>query len=497
MQFEAGRRYLVKTLGCKANLYDSQLLEAELQKRGWAPWSKSKNDARPASLCIVNSCTVTDEADRQSRKLASRLGREHPGASVVVTGCGAEVDPERLAGTPGVHYVIGNRDKPELVEILLGKLAASQPLPAGGEVLGRVSGYAELLSRHPMDREWSAPEQVFAAPPASSAGFEGFDDKTRAFIKIQEGCNSFCTYCIIPYGRGPSRSLEPAQVVAQVRGLVAQGIREVVVTGTNIGDYGVDWGGEPGAAFAELCERILGETGLNRLRLSSLDPVETIPRLLEFMAREPRMCPHFHVSLQAIQPRILKLMKRKYGVSEAVDCLRAIDSLSQKLGKRVFVGMDVITGFPGETSAEFEEGVALLESLPWSRLHVFSYSERKGTPATRLPGSVMPAERASRARRLSALSLARIESHYRDAWRSLRDEPLSGVLLEKPSLRGPRLLGEGEQWVSGLSLEYLRVWVRLSKNANSLRNQSAQIRIEDVIVDSASGDAAFVGKIVE
>jgi threonylcarbamoyladenosine tRNA methylthiotransferase MtaB len=199
--------YIVKTLGCKANLYDSQLIEAELQKRGWKPFqAKAINFAYPQAaplVCIVNSCTVTDEADRQSRKMAARLGRDHPGARIVVTGCSAEVDPERLARSKGIHYVIGNRDKPELVSVILEKLAKDEGREIStGEVLGVAEGYAELLSRHPMDREWPVSE-TFALPPVSQ--------RTRAFLKIQEGCNTFCTYCIIPYGRGPSRSLRPRE----------------------------------------------------------------------------------------------------------------------------------------------------------------------------------------------------------------------------------------------------------------------------------------------
>lgn len=502
--------YVLKTLGCKANLYDSQLIEVELQRKGWRPMPDAASGRADAAasplLCIVNSCTVTDEADRQSRKLASRLGRENPAARVVVTGCGAEVDPERLARSQGIHYVVGNQDKPRMVELILEKLAseaAGRPdlaEAAGGEVLGGVSGYAEMLSRHPIDREWPLPEASFIAPPA---GLEGHAGKTRAFVKIQEGCNSFCTYCVIPYGRGPSRSLRPREALAHARALVDQGVREIVITGTNIGDYGADWGMDPERALAELFELVLSESGLERLRVGSLDPVEISPSLVSLMARDPRFCAHFHVSLQAAHPRILRLMKRKYGLAQVRDCLRRISELPGQ----PFVGMDVITGFPGETIEEFEAGYEELASLPWSRLHVFPYSERAGTPATRLPGSVDPGERTRRARMLNALSLSRMRSHYERAG----DAPLQGILLERPQKRAPEgasaMAGldsgadkgaEDIVWANGYTANYLRVLVPMrSERAEALRNQLVSAQPLGVVTDSAAGEASFVARLLE
>ena len=278
--------YVVKTLGCKANLYDSQLIEAELQKRGWKPFFKERSEGRGPGLCIVNSCTVTDEADRQSRKTAARLSRDNPAARVVVTGCAAEVDPERLAESKGIDYVIGNRNKPELVELILKKVAESSAKEshqdsgiARAEIIGKTQGFSEMLSRHPMDRDWYG-EEGFLTPPVH---LEGHSAKTRAFLKIQEGCNSFCTYCIIPYGRGPSRSVRPRELIEQIRTLVSQGIREVVITGTNVGDYGTDWSSEEtpqSAPLVELFKLVLNETKLERLRVSSLDPVEITPELI-------------------------------------------------------------------------------------------------------------------------------------------------------------------------------------------------------------------------
>ncbi|MGZ3699418.1 MAG: tRNA (N(6)-L-threonylcarbamoyladenosine(37)-C(2))-methylthiotransferase MtaB, partial [Bdellovibrionota bacterium] len=447
--------YIVRTLGCKANLYDSQRIEAELKRLGWVPASEEQ----AADLCIVNSCTVTDEADRQSRKLASRLSRENPAASVVLTGCAAEVDPERLAGTPGVHYVIGNQNKPDLVERIL--RALERPRASHAEVLGTVKSYGEIVSRHPMDREWPAVAESFETPE--------LQDRTRAFLKVQEGCNAFCTYCIIPYGRGPAKSLRPREVITQIRELTARGVREVVLTGTNLGDFGVDWSSDAQPAIDELLELIFAETTLERLRVSSLDPTEISDRMLALMASEPRFCPHFHVSLQSPDTRILKLMKRKYGTDEVVACLEKIGRVAAPVGG-VYVGMDIITGFPGETAEDFERGVELLSRLPWSRLHVFPYSERSGTPATRLPGAVPQAERVARARSLNELSLARQKMLFEKVLAS--GELIRAVLLEKV---GSTRVG-GERFTAGYSPNYLKVLVPADAEVPHARNSVVGFR---------------------
>lgn len=504
--------YVLKTLGCKANFYDSQILEAEFRKRGWLPLShKPRQNAEGKTIdtpviCVVNSCTVTDEADRQSRKMAARLSRDNPNAHVVMTGCASEVDPERLTQSKGIHYVIGNRDKLVLVDLMLARIQAQSdnqsqtPRQQSGMILGSAAGYTQLLSHHPMDREWPA-EGIFRATDAAvlNDGPQAEVDKTRAFLKIQEGCNSFCTYCIIPYGRGPSRSLRPREVIEQVRALVSQGVKEVVITGTNIGDYGSDWSSdgfdntvsindEP----VKLFEMIFSETSLERLRVSSLDPTEITERMLRLMAQEPRFCPHFHVSLQSPHSRILKLMKRRYGFEHVKSCLEKISAIPRD----VFVGMDIITGFPGETLEEFEWGVKALSELPWTRLHVFPYSEREGTPATRLKGSVPQSERARRAKVLFELSFERMKSKHQVMLRS--SGLVRGVLLERAGAapRGMTLGGltvEGAQqnlrWQAGYSANYLRVYVPEQIGA---RNRLVDVKVQDIALDPQNGDVAFV-----
>lgn len=478
------KKYELKTLGCKANLYDSQLIEAELQKLGWVPAERGESP----DLCVVNSCTVTDEADKQSRRMASKAAKADPRTRVVMTGCGAEVDPSKSAAAPGVDFVVGNQNKNRLVDLVLAAISSPEEMPKKGLILGGVSSYSQILSRHPMDREWASPESSFMLPPAHLRGESG---RTRAFIKIQEGCNSFCTYCIIPYGRGPSRSLPIEALVSQVKTLISQGVREIVITGTNIGDYGADFSTDGRPQLETLVTALLGETDLERLRISSLDPVEISDELRAIYSKNPRLCSHFHVSLQSPHSKILKLMKRKYSAAEVSDTLQNISELPAPVGG-VFAGMDVITGFPGEGADEFESSVEVLRGLPWSRLHVFPYSEREGTPATRLPHSVPQSERVRRAKILRDLSLermkeihARVLSEYRTHGRLL-----DRVLIEG-GVKGP---DPSRVYVGGYTSNYLRVILPVAsvEEAQKLENQILSLKPESMIVDSNQGDVAFL-----
>lgn len=466
------KKFLVRTLGCKANFSDGQSIESGLLRHGLEPASSPEE----ADVVIVNSCTVTDEADRQSQKMARDLARKNPNARVIYTGCGAEVNPEEALGIKGLSAVIGNQDKSEAARLIVKHLDEARSEPV---VLGSVTGYGELTSRHPMDREWPlAEEGAIEVPvlPETSSSF-----RTRAFLKIQEGCDSFCTYCIIPYGRGPARSLSIDSVLQRVQDLLEQGIREVVLTGTNIGDYGVDWSG--GLRIDDLIEAILTRTKLERLRVGSLDPTEISDRMLALMEQFPAFCPHFHVSLQHTESRILKLMKRKYS-------REAIESLFRRVAgmkRRPFIGMDVIVGFPGETMQDFEAMEAFLKQADWNRIHVFPYSERNGTPATRLPNAVPPAVRKERARALQALSLERMTRNHAGR----RDLLLGEVLLEG-AVRGP---DGSKRWISGYSPDYQRVLLPVEdQGGQTRRNQVVNVKLNRWMVDRASGEVSWLAE---
>jgi threonylcarbamoyladenosine tRNA methylthiotransferase MtaB len=480
------KKFVVKTLGCKANSADGQLLEVGLRARGF----RSTNEVSEADLVIVNSCTVTNEADRQSQKMVRDLAKRYPNTKIVYTGCAAEVNPELALKIPGVSAVLGNQNKhqaADLIDTFFGKTQTSGDLAP--ITLGTVTGYEELRSRHPMDREWPLPDASFSDLVSLENGGSTF--RTRAFIKIQEGCDSFCTYCIIPYGRGPSRSLPIETVVSEVQKLVDHGIKEVILTGINIGDYGIDFAGK--LQIDELIEAILTKTGLARLRVSSLDPTEISDRMISYMEATESFCPHFHVSLQHVSSKILKLMKRKYAWEEVAETLGKLSQMKRK----PFVGMDFITGFPGETDADFEESVQKLKSIYWSRLHVFPYSERAGTPATKLPNKVDPAVRKARAKVLQELSLERLTARYAET-RALFESKteglmasglLKGILLESAA-KGP----DGTRnWVSGYAPNYERVLIPAPEN-ESLRNQVVNVAVSRWMVDRASGEVTWLGE---
>ena len=455
-------RFTVRTFGCKLNTHDTRILEAELRARGWTATGES---GEVPDLVVVNTCTVTAEADRQGRKLAARLAREHPEAVIVSTGCSAQVAPERTAGVRGVDLVVGNQDKPALVDLVLGALEARKE-PSAAEprehaatpsptvkVLGSVLRAPAPRSRAQGESAWPPPETGFAAAPDATG-------RTRMFLKVQEGCDASCTFCIIPFARGPARSLAPPDAARQVRELCAAGTREVVLTGTNLGQYGDDLIGTqrrpPGEAFTDLVELLLTETPVERLRLSSLDPAEISPRLLALLETEPRLCPHLHISVQSLDDGVLRRMRRKHTGDDAESALRRIAEVSgrieaaRKLPGGIFVGMDVIAGFPGETEDGFRRSLARFEALPWQRLHVFPFSEREGTAAARLKGRVVRAERKRRCRALMDLSNRRLAAHCRRVCTS--GLPLE-VLVEGTAA-GP---GGEEGWASGTTSSYLRV----------------------------------------
>ena len=305
-------------------------------------------------LILVNTCTVTSNTDAQSRKLIRRARRINPRARIVVTGCYAQVDAQALAELPGVSLVLGNEEKAELLEQLseLGDL----PKIAVGDIR----------------REGSS----VALDVASEA------QRSRAFLQIQNGCDAFCSYCIIPYARGRSRSVEPQAILEQVDALVAAGHQELVLTGIHIGQYGKDLYSP--LSLLDLIKRIELQLQGARLRLGSLEPTELPVELRDHITVSPQICAHYHIPLQAGTDRVLQAMNRNYTISFFADLLQDLRSRQPHAG----IGIDLIVGFPGETDAEFEETYRFVESLPVSYLHVFPYSRRPGTPAAALVGQI-------------------------------------------------------------------------------------------------------------
>lgn len=365
-------KYQVHTFGCKVNTYDAGLIQKNLDANGFAPVIRGDKTAR---IHVLNTCAVTAEATKEALRYIRRLKVKDPFCTVVVTGCAAQVDTGSFSNLPGADLVVANSHKGQL---------------------------PELLNKH---FKGELTEKVFKSNIFKKEDLEmggGIESQhTRTFLKIQDGCNSFCTYCIIPYARGKSRSIPVADLVKRINDLYADGAREVVLTGVHIGDYEDETTGKK-YVMEDLIENLLAKTQIPRFRLSSLEPVEVSERLLD-LYKDPRMCPHFHMSIQSANTDVLFHMKRKYTQDDVRKSLLAI-------AERVpnsFVGMDVITGFPTETEEQFQDTYNTLAELPWTKLHVFPYSERPGTRAAAMDESVYPHVRAERAQKLRELSIQR------------------------------------------------------------------------------------------
>ncbi len=361
------------TLGCKLNQYDTTELQALLEARGF----RTVPFEAPAQLYVINTCTVTARADYSDRQAIRRAIARNPDALVVVTGCYAQTNPTAVAGIPGVDLVLGTRDKYALPDLLADLRKRVRPLV-------RVS-------------------DVFQARPMPAIALRKFaPGYTRAFVKVQDGCQHRCAFCIVPYARGGSRSQRLEVVVAQVEELVAAGYAEVVLTGVDLGHYG--WDVVPRLSLAALVRRLLDVPGLARLRLSSILPAYFTHDLCETILGQPRVCRHLHVPLQSGSDRVLRAMRRPYNVRMYRALVERLAATLPDLG----LGTDVITGFPGETADAFAETEALIEALPFTYLHVFSYSDRRGTEAARLSmPRVGPEEIRGRTARLRRLGAAK------------------------------------------------------------------------------------------
>ncbi|MCB9958607.1 MAG: tRNA (N(6)-L-threonylcarbamoyladenosine(37)-C(2))-methylthiotransferase MtaB [Rhodospirillaceae bacterium] len=356
----------VQTFGCRLNILESAVIDGHLRAAG------------AADTVVVNTCAVTAEAERQARQAIRRVRREHPGARIVVTGCAAQIDPDGYAALPGVDRVVGNHAK------LLAETWGQGEAAAPAEVVDIAT--VRETAGHLID------------------GFAGPHDRSRAIVEVQNGCDHRCTFCIIPQGRGPSRSVPVGQVVRQVERLVANGYREVVLSGVDLTSYGADLPGRP--TLGQMVRRLLRLVPeLPRLRLSSLDPAEIDADLWHLIAEEPRLMPHLHLSVQAGDDLVLKRMKRRHLRADVL----AVCARARALRPGIAFGADLIAGFPTETDAMFESTVDLVGEAGLTFLHVFPYSERAGTPAARMPSVPKPVRkaRAARLRDAGAAALAR------------------------------------------------------------------------------------------
>ena len=410
------------TLGCKLNQAETELLARQFAEAG----HRLVSPVDEADVYILNTCTVTHIADAKSRHLLRLAHRRNADALVVVTGCYAQRVPQELAQIEGVSLVVGNDEKPRLLQLLQESGYLSHPTSVPGD----------YTTNH---------EPVF---------------RTRAFIKIQDGCNNFCAYCIVPLVRGREKSLPVDRIVAEVRRRVADGYEEVVLTGTEIGSYSHN-----GTGLKGLLERILAETEVTRLRLSSLQPQEISPELVGLW-RDRRLCPHFHLSLQSGSDGVLSRMKRRYCVSDYQGAVSLIRAQVPEAG----ITTDIIVGFPGETEGEFEGSYDFCQQTGFARIHVFSYSRRSGTEAAQLPQQISAQVKKQRSQKMLALA--------RESAQNFRQQFLGKtmpVLWEKQS---------GGLW-SGLTGNYIKVYTRSDED---LTNKLVSVKLVSIWEDGVWGE---------
>ncbi|HJZ64153.1 MAG TPA: tRNA (N(6)-L-threonylcarbamoyladenosine(37)-C(2))-methylthiotransferase MtaB [Candidatus Acidoferrum sp.] len=369
--------FYIEQFGCRATQADGAAIERQLCDRGCSPASSAQN----AEFVVVNTCTVTSAADAQARDAIRKIHAKNPSAKILVTGCYAQRAPEELAALPGVSFVVGNSHKPQIPSLVAANASQSfVPLQA----IAR----ATILSGNIFESR-----DVLVAPILGGEG-----NHTRPTLKIQDGCNNRCSFCVIPFVRGKSRSLPPEAVLSEINRLCDSGFREIVLSGINLGSWGRDL--SPRAGILDLLRRILKETPLPRLRISSIEPLDVTQDLIALFASTDRMAEHFHMPLQAGSDNILSAMHRWYRTEHYA---RRVHLIREFLPNAA-IGADVIAGFPGETEADHEATLRFIDSLPFTYLHVFSYSSRPGTKASALDSQVPGDVIHRRARELRSLA---------------------------------------------------------------------------------------------
>ena len=434
------RKVALHTLGCKLNFAESSTIARQFQQRGYEVVGIDD----PADVCIINTCSVTERADRECRQVVRRALRHSPNAYVIVAGCYAQLRPEQLSAIPGVDLVLGTSEKFDIFR------------------------YSSDFIKSECSRTFVSPIQDANSFLAASSA--GSNDRTRAFVKVQDGCDYSCAFCTIPLARGASRSTPISSIVSQVVGVVAEGYQEIVLTGVNVGDYG----SKIGTSLVNLVKELVQVDGLSRIRISSIEPNLLTDELVSFWASNSKLCKHFHLPLQGGSDSVLKGMRRRYLTDLYRNRIEVIRTLIPDAG----IGADVIAGFPGETDKLFEETYRFVVDLPISYLHVFTYSERPNTVALSLIGRVEPRIRYQRSEMLRNLSVKKRRAFHDSLIGSTRE-----VLFEEK-------LSNGE-W-TGLTGEYARLRV---KSESDLSNRIVNVRITHSEEEDCSGtlvDTSYV-----
>lgn len=434
------RKIAFYTLGCKVNQSDTASMEEIFRRAGY----EVVDFGSPADVYLINTCVVTNTGQRKSRQIINRAVRHNPLSLIVVTGCYPQTAPEEVRAIAGVDVIIGNQERARIVELVEQALENKQT-----EILDNV-------------------QKMTVDTKFEELGVGTETDKTRAFLKIQEGCNQYCTYCIIPYARGPLRSRSLESIRSEVAKLVEAGYKEVVLIGIHLGCYGKELAKEgKHITLYDAVQAVLSVEGMCRVRLGSLESVEVEPRLLELMANEPRLCKHLHLPLQSGCDKILQAMHRPYDTARFTQLLQQIRAQVPD----VAITTDIIVGFPGETEEDFATTLAFAEKCGFAKMHIFPYSKRKGTPAEKMPNQVDEAVKGERAARLAAvdekLHQAMLKQMVGKTEEVLFEQPVDAVHME------------------GLCGPYLRVVV---PGTEELSNTIAKVRITGIVDDWLTGE---------
>jgi threonylcarbamoyladenosine tRNA methylthiotransferase MtaB len=430
-------------LGCKLNSYETESLRGVFHQHHY----DIVDFEQPADYYIINTCAVTEHAEADARRLIRSVTKRNPLARVIVTGCYAQRDAQALAAMPEVALVVGNGEKTQLFQLF-------------ERVIGATDAHGKVFTSHIFR---SGPKDYFSF--GAGGNLASVSPFTRATIKVQDGCNDFCSFCIIPHLRGKSVSCPVAAIIDHAHTLAASGYKEIDLTGVHTGAYGEDL--DPPTNLLSMLEQLIRVDGIKRIRLNSIEPTTVSDELLDFIAESPKIAQHLHICLQSGDDEILRRMRRHYDVESYRDLIARVMARMPQCG----LGSDMLVGFPGETKAHFERTYQVVESLPLSYLHVFSYSSRPGTPAAKYPDQVHPIAKKERSQRLRALGQAKKRAFAERFLGNTVD-----ILLE-----GKR--DKVRQLLSGLTENYIRVHVDAPQ---SLVNQLLPVRLiavegEDVL----------------
>lgn len=425
------------TLGCKVNLYDTEAMAELFTEKGY----EVVDFEEYADVYLINTCTVTNLGDKKSRQMIRRAKRINPNSVVVATGCYAQVASEEVAKIEGINIVIGTKNRSEIVETVENYVAENGVVNNVSDIMGEKEFEPLQISR--------------------------LTNRTRAYIKIQEGCNRYCTYCIIPYARGPIRSRKPEEVIEEVKKLAENGFKEVVLTGIHVASYGLDLGN---ITLADIIEKVHSVNGIERIRFSSMEPLAIDDNFVARMAKLPKVCDHYHLSLQSGCNRTLKRMNRKYNAEQYAEACERL----RNAFPNVAITTDIIVGFPDETEEDFKESLAFAEKMKLDKIHTFPYSPKKGTPAAKMKNQISGDVKSQRSKEMIALS----------------DKMNIDFLNNNIGKTVPVLFEDMENgfW-QGHTTNYIKVLVKSDENLNN--------KIVDIKLDKIHGVEIVEGTVVK